>query len=232
MTESLTIRSYQRIFRPDRRLYQIDGHQLPVPGGVPLRWLAFAIGALLAVVALSLRSPSVILVAAVVGGLVGAQAGGRDAAIAAAVGVAGVVWAAGFVVSTLDWPLRFVVMPALAATVCTQATPDARRADRFAASWLLTRLARRRSIGRALAAAGRRRVPTVAVWVAPDERGARPGPGRVQGPATLAFAGPVVVRRDWRRRVLVEPATVRPGRGAVVVESLALGPGEVAVVRP
>ena len=37
-----TIRSYQRIFRPDRRIYQIDGRRLPVPGGVPLEWLGWA----------------------------------------------------------------------------------------------------------------------------------------------------------------------------------------------
>ena len=38
------IRSYQRIFRPERRLYSIEGRVLPVPGGVPLRWLAYAAG--------------------------------------------------------------------------------------------------------------------------------------------------------------------------------------------
>jgi hypothetical protein len=32
------IRSYQRIFRPERRIYQIEGRALPVSGGVPLRW--------------------------------------------------------------------------------------------------------------------------------------------------------------------------------------------------
>jgi len=42
------IRSYQRIFRPERRIYQVEGHVLPVPGGVPLRWLAYAGTALVA----------------------------------------------------------------------------------------------------------------------------------------------------------------------------------------
>ena len=32
------IRSYQRIFRPERRIYHLEGRALPVPGGVPLRW--------------------------------------------------------------------------------------------------------------------------------------------------------------------------------------------------
>ena len=41
------IRSYQRIFRPERRIYQVEGRTLPVPGGVPLRWLGWATAALL-----------------------------------------------------------------------------------------------------------------------------------------------------------------------------------------
>jgi len=53
---SQPIRSYQRIFRPDRRIYQVDGRRLPVPGGVPLEWLAWAFGALVAILVLSQRS--------------------------------------------------------------------------------------------------------------------------------------------------------------------------------
>ena len=60
MSESFEpIRSYQRIFRPERRIYQIEGRTLPVPGGVPLRWLAYATATLLAVIALGSGSATV-----------------------------------------------------------------------------------------------------------------------------------------------------------------------------
>ena len=36
MTQRRPVRSYQRLFSPDRRIYAIDGRTLPVPGGVPL----------------------------------------------------------------------------------------------------------------------------------------------------------------------------------------------------
>ncbi|MGC1164723.1 MAG: hypothetical protein WA862_01300, partial [Solirubrobacterales bacterium] len=72
-----SIRSYQRIFRPERRIYSIEGRPLPVPGGVPLRWLAYATAALLVVVALSSGSAAVALTIAAIAGLGGASAGGR-----------------------------------------------------------------------------------------------------------------------------------------------------------
>jgi hypothetical protein len=40
--EPALIRSYQRIFKPERRICQVEGRSLPVPGGIPLRWLAWA----------------------------------------------------------------------------------------------------------------------------------------------------------------------------------------------
>ncbi len=66
------IRSYQRIFTPDRRIYQIDGRRRPVPGGVPLEWLAWAFAGLVMVLVLGQRS---ILFAATVGA--GRRAAGR-----------------------------------------------------------------------------------------------------------------------------------------------------------
>ena len=147
------VRSYQRIFRPERRLYQVEGRPLPVPGGVPLRWLGWAAGTLLAVLALAAGSGSVAALAAGGAALGGLVAGGRRLALAAAAAAFVAVPAFGFVLGALDWPLRLVVLPALVATLATQATPDGRRADRFAWSWLALRLApRRRSLGRALAA--------------------------------------------------------------------------------
>jgi hypothetical protein len=149
------IRSYQRIFRPERRIYQVEGHALPVPGGVPLRWLAYTAAALTAIVALSSGSATIDLLVALAAAAGGGLLGGRTAAAAVAVGAFAGAWALGLLLGLVDWPLRLIVIPAAVGTLATQATPDGRRADRFAASWLALRLApRRRSLGRALPPAG------------------------------------------------------------------------------
>jgi hypothetical protein len=41
MADRLVIRSYRRVFEVDRRIYRVDRWALPVPGGVPLRGLAY-----------------------------------------------------------------------------------------------------------------------------------------------------------------------------------------------
>jgi len=231
-----SIRSYQRIFAPQRRIYQVEGRALPVPGGVPLRWLGWAGGALAAAVAIASGSPLVLAAGAGAAGLWGLARGGRvAAALAGALALAG-LWLAGALLAALDWPLRLVVLPLGVATLATQATPDGRRADRFAASWLALRLApRRRSLGRALPAAG---VPLRLggrLWVAADERSPSPRHGRVRGPATVSFAQPVAVRRaglGGRRLVAEAPRARRGRRPGQVVERLAVGAGETLEVRP
>ena len=50
MAERLVVRSYRRVFQVDRRIYRVDRWVLPVPGGVPLRGMAYFAVALLAVV--------------------------------------------------------------------------------------------------------------------------------------------------------------------------------------
>src|SRR5215213_3700461 len=50
MGERLMIRSYRRVFEVDRRIYRVDRWALPVPGGVPLRAVAYFTAALLAIV--------------------------------------------------------------------------------------------------------------------------------------------------------------------------------------
>ena len=50
MAERLVVRSYRRVFQVDRRIYRVDRWVLPVPGGVPLRGMAYFVVALLAVV--------------------------------------------------------------------------------------------------------------------------------------------------------------------------------------
>jgi hypothetical protein len=64
MTDRMIVRSYRRVFRVDRRIYRVDRWALPVPGGVPLRGLAYLALALLAVLVLGALP--------VVGGLLGA----------------------------------------------------------------------------------------------------------------------------------------------------------------
>jgi hypothetical protein len=228
------IRSYQRIFRPERRIYSIEGRPLPVPGGVPLRWLAYATVALLLVVALGSGSPAVALTIAAIAGLAGASAGGRIGGAVAALGALAATWIGGWVLGLLDWPLRLVVIPAAVATLATQATPDGRRADRFALSWLAVHLAPlRRSLGRALPALGRAHLLGGELWVAPDERAPRLRRGRVRGPAIVFFSAPVLVRGSgsWRRRRVAQPGR-RHHKGDVSARRLALGEGDVLEVRP
>ena len=235
MDEPGLIRSYQRIFRPERRIYQIEGRSLPVPGGVPLRWLAWATATLLVVLVVGSGSATVAVLAATAAGLAGFVAGGRPGAALAAAATFLAVPVAGFGLGLLDWPLRYLILPGLVATLATQATPDGRRADRFAWSWLALRLAaRRRSLGRALPLAERPYAFGGELWVAPDERSPQLRRARVHGPAEVSVAEPVAVtRRGWRRRRL----TVRPFRSGgrwrgAVVDSLELAERELAEVRP
>jgi hypothetical protein len=230
------IRSYQRIFRPERRIYSVEGRALPVPGGVPLRWLLHATATLVAVLVLESGSATVMLLAAITAGIGGLGAGGRGAAALAALGALGAVWLGGLALGALDWPLRLIVIPAAVATLVTQATPDGRRADRFALSWLSLRLApRRRSLGRALPGAGCRHLLGGELWVAADEGSAELRRSRVRGPAIVSFAAPLGVRRAGprQRRLVAAPVGRRRARrGELLAERLALGEGEALEVRP
>jgi hypothetical protein len=224
------IRSYQRIFRPERRIYQVEGRTLPVPGGIPLRWLAYATATLLAVLALGSGSAAVVLLAGATAALAGLGAGGRTgAALAAGIAIAA-SYLGGWALGLLDWPLKLVVIPAAVATLATQATPDGRRADRFALSWLAIRLAPlRRSLGRALPAAGRGHRLGGELWVAADERSPRLRRGRVRGPALVFLPASVgLSRTGFRRRRL----QVRPAAGEGSATRLLLDAGEVLEVRP
>ncbi|HSC20437.1 MAG TPA: hypothetical protein VLC07_01800 [Solirubrobacterales bacterium] len=229
------IRSYQRIFRPERRIYSIEGRPLPVPGGVPLRWLAYASAALLAVIAVGSGSATVALALAAFAGVAGAGTGGRVGGTVAALCALAATWFGGLLLGLLDWPLRLIVLPAAIATFATQATPDGRRADRFAVSWLASHLASgRRSLGRTLPAAGRAHLLGGEVWVAPDERSPRLGRGRVRGPALVFFSEAVAVRGSGRlsRRKVAEAPGRQTRRGEVATRRLALTDGEVLEVRP
>jgi hypothetical protein len=217
-----SVRSYQRIFSPERRIHQIEGRPLPVPGGVPLRWLGWALGALIAVLALgtdSILVPAVAAAAAGAGGLIlRDRTAGLLAAAAATAGTLALAAALGL----LDWPLRLVVVPVGIATLATQATSDGRRPERFALSWLALRLAPpRRSLGRALPAPGAPHVLAGELWVAPDSRGPLLRRGRICGPAVVHLARPLALRRSitGRRIVARRPRRLTPrSRLSAVVE--------------
>src|ERR1700730_4411079 len=180
---SAPIRSYQRIFRPDRRIYQIDGRHLPVPGGVPLEWLAWVFGALVAILVLSQRSILLALVLGAIGALLGASSHGWIGAVIAAAAGFLLTLTCGVLLGWLDWPLRVIVAPAMVATLAGQASPDGRPAHRYLTSWLGVRLrAARRSLDEALPADGEVHVWAPRVWVAPDQHSPVLHHGRVRGP--------------------------------------------------
>jgi hypothetical protein len=226
------IRSYQRIFSPQRRIYQVDGRRLPVPGGVPLEWLGWAAGALLAVLVLSTRSLLLTGVVGVAGAVLCADRGWRWLCVGCALG-AFAVQSVGLVLGWVDWPLRLIAIPMLAATAASHVTPDGRRADRYLLAVVGWRLrASRRSLERAVPVDGERLVWAPRVWVAGDHRGPLLCHGRVCGPARLLFRAPVVLTAR-RGRYVVRPAAghrMRPGeRVAEVVEVPA---GRVVEIRP
>jgi hypothetical protein len=230
---SQPIRSYQRIFEPDRRIYQIDGRRLPVPGGVPLEWLAWAFGALVAILVLSQRSILLALVLGAIGALLGASSHGWVGAVV--VGAAGfaLTLIVGVLLDWVDWPLRLLVAPAMVATLAGQASPDGRPAHRYLASWVAVRLrAARHSLDRALPADGEVDVWAPRVWVAPDEHSPVLHHGRVRGPARLVFGKSVVVI-PRRGRFVVRPLEGhRLRRGERRAEVIELGDGQVVEVRP
>lgn len=224
------VRSYQRIFTPDRRIYQIEGRRLPVPGGVPLAWLGYATAALLTVVLLSAGSLGLTVVLAVVAATGGWALGHRRGALLAGAGTLLAAEAAGVVLTAIDWPLRLVILPATVATLATQATPDGRPMHRYVRSWLALQLRpARRSLGRPLPVAGRRRVLSGGLWVAVDHHLPVLRRARISGPTTVTFATPVQVVAS---RLRPRSRTVRPvaeGTNGLVVE---LGRGERLEVRP
>jgi hypothetical protein len=226
------IRSYQRVFRPDRRIYSVEGRSLPVPGGVPLRWLAYWTGALLFVLLLGAGSGTAVLLAAAVGAGLGLSSGGAPGAMLGAGSAALCALVAGFVLGALDWPLRLVVVPAAVATLATQATPDGRRAERFALSWVRLRLgARRRSLGRELPVPGTS--GAAELWVEGDGSGVELRRACVLGPACVTFAAPVELRAPaGRGRVYLARRLGWHVRRGPVAERIELRAGERLEVQP
>jgi hypothetical protein len=229
-----SIRSYQRIFRPERRLHHIEGRPLPVPGGVPLRWIGYAGAALLAVLALGTGSVLVYAAMAAGAALAGAVGGGRQGAALAGAATFGGAWLVGYVLGAIDWPIRLLVIPAGVAMIGTQATPDGRPAHRFAAAWLALRVSpRRRSLGRALPPEGVPRAVHAEVWVSPDQHSPTLRQARIRGTGEIVFSSDVSARRSRLRqsRIAVAPPRGRERDGELRTAQLALVEGETVEVR-
>ncbi|MHB8241052.1 MAG: TcpE family conjugal transfer membrane protein [Solirubrobacteraceae bacterium] len=227
------IRSYQRIFRPDRRIYQIDGRRLPLPGGLPLNWLAWAFGALLVVLVLSSRSLLFTLVAGAVAGFLAAGWRGWRGVLVAGALAACAVQVTGFVLGWVDWPLRLLVGPGVIATAAGQLAPDGRHAHRYLLSRAAVRLrAARRSLDRPVMVDGELEVWAPRVWVAPDEHFPVLHHGRVHGPARVVF-GREVVLTPRRGRHVARPAVGHRMRAReVTAEVVELGVGQILEIRP
>lgn len=228
-----TIRSYQRIFKPDRRVYAIDGRRLPVPGGVPLEWLGWALCSLIAVLVLSQRSLLLAVVIAAIGGLLGASSHGWAGVVLGGLAAFVAAMLAGVVLDWLDWPLRLLIVPGMVATVAGQSSPDGRPTHRYLVSLAALRMrATRRSLDRALAPEGEVQTWAPQVWIAPDERGPVLRHGRVTGPARLVF-GHTVVATPGRGRLIVRRAEGHRMRaGERLAEVIELDEGQIVEVRP
>jgi hypothetical protein len=226
------VRSYQRLFSPDRRIYAIDGRTLPVPGGVPLRWLGYATMTVLAAVVLAGLHPVVIGAGAWLAYMSAARLGRRREGVGLAAASVVALTAGGLVVGVIDWPLRLVVLPAIVATGLTQVSPDGRSVRRYLLSLAWVRIAGRRRLGNALPALGGRRLE-LEVAVAADVYQPLLRRARVGGPCRLQFAEPVLVlsRRRGRSVRLVPVAGERRRRGPMV-DVLSVAAGETVEVDP
>jgi len=228
-----TIRSYQRIFTPERRIYQIDGRRLPVPGGVPLQWFGWAFAALAAILVLSQRSILFAVVLGAIASLFGASSHGWSGALVGALGGFVGTLLAGVVLGWLDWPLRLLIAPGMLATLAGQASPDGRPAHRYLTSllWLRARAARR-SLDQAIVPDGEAQVWAPRVWIAPDEHSPLLHHGRVHGPARLVFARPVVAIPGRGRLIVRHAEGHRVRSGERLAEVIELSDGQVVEVRP
>jgi hypothetical protein len=177
------LRSYQRIFKPDRRVYAIDGRRLPVPGGVPLEWLCWAFCSLIAVLVLSQHSFVVAgTVAALVGLLAASSHGWTGAVLGVLAGFAATLLA-GVALDWLDWPLRLLVVPGMIAgrPPRAQLSDLARRSKTSSNTPDTGRRDRRGAPGAAVGAAGVGRPRSALAGSSPRPRQG-PGKARVRAP--------------------------------------------------
>ncbi len=232
MSDLRVIRSYQRIFEPQRRLYQIDGRRLPLPNGVALSWLGWFAAALLVILVLQSRSLPFTITAGILATGVGRSLRDWRVALLLGGGVFAGAQLMGLVLGWVDWPLRFLVLPGVLASMAGHVTPDGRSAYRYLYCRLAVRLrAARHSLDRPVFVDGEEVLWGPRVWVAPDHRFPVLQHGRVHGPARLVFAQRVVLTRG-RGRVIARPLTRGVREGEVAAQVVELGAGQVVEVRP
>jgi hypothetical protein len=210
------VRSYQRLFVPDRRIYAIDGRTIPVPGGVSLRWLGYAAVTAAIVLLIGARHPVVMAAGAAIAYRSAARLGPRRAGIQRAAVTAAALIVASLVVDVVDWPPRFVVLPAVTASALTQLAPDGRSAPRYLLSLARVRVAGRRRLGVALPVAGTPTPIAPRIAVVADVDSPRLSRARITGPCRLRLAEPVLVRRGRRGRRVTPVASERRRLGAMV----------------
>jgi hypothetical protein len=225
------VRYYRRATRrPRQSVYRGRGARLAgLSRWVSFEWLAWAFAALVLVLVLSQRSIVFALVAGAIVAVLSAGAHGRQGMLRAGVAGFAVTLLAGEVLGWVAWPLRLVVLPAILATLVRHAAPDGRPVHRLLTGWVSARLREGDPArGRSGAAGG---VWAPQVWVAPDEGSPVLHYGRVQGPARLVFARPVVVVVG-RGRLVIRPAYGHQLRsGEYVAEVVELQDGQVAEIR-
>lgn len=225
------VRYYRRAARPRQRVYRVGVRRLSVLSRwVSFEWLAWAFAALVLVLVLSQRSIVFALVTGAIVAVLSAGTHGRQSMLRAGATGFAVTLLAGEVLGWVAWPLRLVALPAILATLAHHASPDGRPAHRLITGWVHARLHEGDPTRERPGAASGVWAPQV--WVAPDEASPVLHYGRVQGPARLVFAWPVVVIAG-RGRLIIRPAyghQLRPGEH--VAEVVELQDGQVAEIRP
>lgn len=186
---TVTIRSFRLAFEVERRIHKIDRWRIPLPYGLPLRSLGYAIGAL-AVVLIASRLPLI-----------------------------------GLVLGALPWPVRYLVVPGVAAQLLTQVQVDGRPAHEFLGALLRLRVEGRRTIALSSSRACARELLD-AVTVAPDERGVDYRRAAVVGAGTVLLRQAAELQPRGRR-LLVSPEADEPG---FVAKRVALKPGQRVVI--
>jgi type III secretory pathway component EscS len=223
------VRRYRRATQ-QWHFYRRGGWSLAVLSGVSFEWLAWAFAALVLVLALSQRSIVFAVVAGAIVAVLSAGTHGRGSMLRAGTMGFAVTLLVGEVLGWVAWPLRLVVLPAALATLACHSSPDGRPAHRLLAGWVTARL-REGSPRYEQPSASDGTVWAPQVWVAPDEGSPVLHYGRVQGPARLVFARPVVVVAG-RGRLIVRPAHGHQLRaGEHVAEVIERDAGQVAEIR-
>ncbi|MBA2523106.1 MAG: hypothetical protein H0V25_07200, partial [Solirubrobacterales bacterium] len=212
---------------------------MPIPGGIPLRFIGWLFASLLVMVMLRSGSNIVMLLVIVIAGLIGRRRDGwPGAAVGAVMGWAGFT-VLSFALSLIGPIVAFFVIPFALTMFSLTAQPDGRPPHRFALAYIGWQLAPRRTDGHTgVAAVGEMRSFRASeCYVAPDFCSPVLRAGIFTGEGEITFDRGARIRR-LRRLPLVRPTTRYLVRSAdsrlwrsQVVGSLTLEQGDQAEVR-